>query len=147
MNGFDACQSHSVKTPWSDGLCSSALDEELSDDGHQQCRSVSARFEYSRTWSHRSAICSEGMRSKNGAANDGALATTETCATIFARMPSRSHPVSVPRRTRMAHRDVRCQVGWRSANQKEHQRRCCHVQSALHQELHSSTGAAMSEVL
>ena len=41
---FDVCHSNSVKTPWSEGLCSSALDEELSDDGHRRYRSVSARL-------------------------------------------------------------------------------------------------------
>ena len=37
------------------------------------------------------------MCSKDGTANDDGLATTETRGTIFVRVPSRSHLVSIPR--------------------------------------------------
>ena len=46
MKELDVCHSNSVKTPWSEGLCSSALDEALSDDGRRRYRSVSARLNF-----------------------------------------------------------------------------------------------------
>ena len=46
MKELDVCHSNSVKTLWREGLCSSALDEESSDDGHRRYRSVSARLNF-----------------------------------------------------------------------------------------------------
>ena len=89
MQELDVC-CNSVKTPWSESLRSSALDEESSNDGHRRFNSRAPRR-------HRPAIRSEGMCSKDGAANDVGLVTTELSGTIFARMPWRSHLVSVPR--------------------------------------------------
>ena len=58
----------------------------------------------------------------------------DTCALRMAQVRSEKDHI-LSRRARICHRDVRCQFSWRSANQKEHRRRCCHVRSALLKEL------------